>query len=53
MIWKIAEQFFLLMGVWGHGPRRGGSGKAAGFEAWGRLPPVFLLVILKKNKNEL
>jgi hypothetical protein len=31
-------------GVAGGIPRRGGSGKAEGFEAWGRLPPFLLYV---------
>ena len=30
----------------GVSPRRGGSGKAAGFRAWGRLPPLHLKLTL-------
>jgi hypothetical protein len=38
---KLRSNFYLLVfgGVAGAIPRRGGSGKAVGFEAWGRLPP--------------
>jgi hypothetical protein len=42
MIWKNRKAVFYLFvfgGVAGGIPRRGGSGKAAGFGAWGRLPP--------------
>jgi hypothetical protein len=43
---KPHSGFYLLVfgGVAGVIPRRGGSGKVVGFEAWGRLPP-FLEVI--------
>jgi hypothetical protein len=42
MIWKIAKQFLLIFfgGVAGGIPRRRGSGKAAGFEAWGKAFPL-------------
>jgi hypothetical protein len=43
---KLRSSFYFLFfgGVAGVIPRRGGSGKAAGFEAWGRLPPTFLQI---------
>jgi hypothetical protein len=44
MIWKNCGAIFTYIfgGVAGGIPRRGGSGKAVGFEAWGRLPPLYI-----------
>jgi hypothetical protein len=48
MIWKnCGSNFYFLVfgGVAGVIPRRGGSGKAVGFEAWGRLPPFYSVLM--------
>jgi hypothetical protein len=45
---KLRSSFYLLLfgGVAGVIPSRGGSEKAVGFEAWGRLPLSILIQIL-------
>jgi hypothetical protein len=47
---KITWGFYT---VWGVIPRRGGSGKAEGFGAWGRLPPVLIGKVRCKSHNPL
>jgi hypothetical protein len=42
---------FVFGGVTGGIPRRGGSGKAGGFEAWGRLPPQYVIAMIHQHSS--